>query len=116
VVLPIELGSSEVLEVAMTPSLPPAFVDNGVLTPNSEALFEKELSDLIVKLEAFSTGYGKEIASVLARNASDDIIRKVEKSLNKRKMQNSELATRLAVHTHPAIESPYRSFSTLHLN
>jgi hypothetical protein len=31
-------------------------------------------------------------------------------------MENSELATRLAVHTHPTIKSPYRSFSTLHLN
>jgi hypothetical protein len=93
VVMPIELGSSEVLEVAMTPSpppskpyQPPAFVDNGVLAPNSEALFGKKLCDLLVKLEAVSTGYGKEIASFLVGNASDYIIRKVEKSLSKRKI------------------------------
>jgi hypothetical protein len=92
--MPIELGSLEASDVAMTPSplssgsyQPPAFVDSGgVLAPNSEALFGKEICDLLVSLEAVSTDYGKEIASILARNASNDIIRKVEKSLSKRKI------------------------------
>jgi hypothetical protein len=53
----------------------------GVLAPNSEALFAKELSDLLVSLKAASPGYGMEIACVLAGKAYEDIIRKVEKSL-----------------------------------
>jgi hypothetical protein len=62
-------------------------VDNGgVLAPNSEALYGKEVCDLLVSLEAVNPGYGKEIACVLAGNASDDLIRKVEKSLWKRKV------------------------------
>jgi hypothetical protein len=51
----IKLGSLQALEVAMTPSSPPsehfqppAFVDSGVLAPSSEALFVKELCDLLV--------------------------------------------------------------------
>jgi hypothetical protein len=36
-------------------------------------------------LEAASPGYGMEIASILAGKASDDIIRKVEKSLRRKK-------------------------------
>jgi hypothetical protein len=53
----------------------------GVLASNSDALFAKELSDLLISLETVSPGYGMEIASVLAGKASKDIIRKVEKSL-----------------------------------
>jgi hypothetical protein len=60
-------------------------VDAGVLAPNSEALFAKELSDLLVSLEVTSPGYGMEIAFVLAGKASDNIIRKVEKSLRRKK-------------------------------
>jgi hypothetical protein len=52
-----------------------------VLASNSEALFGKELCDLLVRLEAASPGYGMEIASVLTGNASEDVIKKVEKSL-----------------------------------
>jgi hypothetical protein len=52
-----------------------------VLAPNSETLFAKELSDLLVSLEAASPGYDMEIACVLVGKASEDIIRKVEKSL-----------------------------------
>jgi hypothetical protein len=87
----VELGSLEsVAMVAMT-SLPPAseepdFVDTGgVLAPNSEALFGKELCDLLVSLEAANPGYGKEIACVLAGKASKGLIRKVEKSLRSRR-------------------------------
>ena len=53
----------------------------GMLAPNSEALFATELFDLLICLEATSPGYGKNIACVLAENASEDLIRKVEKSL-----------------------------------
>jgi hypothetical protein len=71
--------------------LPPAseeldFVDTGgVLAPNSEALFGKELCDLLVSLEVANPGYGKEIACVLTEKASKGLIRKVEKSLRSRK-------------------------------
>jgi hypothetical protein len=92
-VLPMELGSLEACAVAMTPSPPPlkpcqapAIVESGgVLAPNSEALFGKELCDLLVSLEAASPGYGMEIASVLARKASEAIIKKVEKSFRKKR-------------------------------
>jgi hypothetical protein len=86
--LPLELGSlgsSEALAVATAPSQPqsPPYVDNGVLTHNAEALFARELSGLLASLEAASPGYGKDIDCVLAGKASDDIIRKVEKSLRR---------------------------------
>jgi hypothetical protein len=92
--LPIEPGSLEALEVSMSPSPPLSepckplvFVDTGgVLAPNSEDLFGKELCDLLVSLKAVSTGYDKKITSVLTGNDSDDIIRKVEKFLSKRKI------------------------------
>jgi hypothetical protein len=86
----VELGSLESMAVAMT-SLPPVseepdFVDNrGVLAPNSEALFGKELCDLLLSLEAAIPGYGKEIACVLAGKASKGLIKKVEKSLRSRR-------------------------------
>jgi hypothetical protein len=54
----------------------------GVLAPNSEALFGKEICDLLISLEAASPGYGKEIACVLAGDTSEDLIKKVEKSLS----------------------------------
>jgi hypothetical protein len=38
---------------------------------------------LLASLEAASPGYGKDIACVLARKASEDMIRMVEKSLRK---------------------------------
>jgi hypothetical protein len=64
----VELGSLESMAVAMT-SLPPVseepdFVNTGgVLAPNSESLFGKELCDLLVSLEAAIPRYGKEILS-----------------------------------------------------
>jgi hypothetical protein len=57
----------------------------GVLAPNSETLFAKELSDLLVSLEAVSHGYGMDIARVLAGKASEDMIKKVEKSLRSKR-------------------------------
>ena len=55
-----------------------------MLVPNSEALFGKEVCDLLVDLEAACPGYGKDIASVLAGTASDGVFMKVEKSLRRR--------------------------------
>jgi hypothetical protein len=86
----VELGSLESVAVAMTPSPsspePSNFVDTGgVLAPNFEAFFGKELCDLLVSLEAASPGYGKEIACVLTGKASKSLIRKVEKSLTRRR-------------------------------
>jgi hypothetical protein len=48
----------------------------GVLAPNSEALFGKEICNLLVSLEAASPGYGKELACVLSRKASKELIKK----------------------------------------
>jgi hypothetical protein len=50
----------------------------GVLAPNSEALFGKELCDLLVNLDTASLGYGMKIACVLAGKAFEDMIKKVE--------------------------------------
>jgi hypothetical protein len=52
----------------------------GELASDSKALFGKELCDLIVNLEAVSSGYGKEIVCVLAGTTSYDITRNVDKS------------------------------------
>jgi hypothetical protein len=91
VMLPIEVGSFEALAVATAtsplqsePCQLPTYADNGgVLAPSSETIFVKELCGLLASLEAASPGYGKDIACVLARMASEDIMRKVEKSLSK---------------------------------
>jgi hypothetical protein len=55
------------------------------LAHNSDTLFAKELFDLLVNLEAASFGYDMKIGSVLAEKASNDIIRKVEKSLRSKR-------------------------------
>jgi hypothetical protein len=85
VLLPLEEGSDGALAMAVVPSQPQslASVDSGVLAHSSDALFAKELCGLLASLEAASPGYGKDIACVLAGKASDDIIRKVEKSFKK---------------------------------
>jgi hypothetical protein len=57
----------------------------GVLAPNSKALVAKELSDLLVSLEAASPGYGMEIACVLAGKASKELVEKVEKVLKSKR-------------------------------
>ena len=57
--------------------------DACVLAPNSDALFAKELCDLLVRLEAAIPGYGKDIACALAGEASAGVIMKVEKSLRR---------------------------------
>ena len=77
VVLPMELGSLQALAVASTSSVG----SGGVLAPVSEALFAKELCGLLDCLEATSPGFGKDVDCVLAGKASEDEIRKVEKSL-----------------------------------
>jgi hypothetical protein len=66
-------------------SLSDEIAEASVLVPSSEDLFSKELSDLLVSLEAASPGYSMEIASVLAGKASEDMIRKVEKSLRSKR-------------------------------
>jgi hypothetical protein len=66
-----------------------------VLAPNFEALFVKELCDLLVSLEAASPGCGMEIASVLVGKASEDIIKKVEKSF-RRKRKKRVISWKLA--------------------
>jgi hypothetical protein len=86
VVLPLESEPFEALGMATTPSPPsesPAYMASGVLEHSHEALFGKELCGLIASLEVVSPGYGKDIACVLAGKASEDLIRKVEKSLRK---------------------------------
>jgi hypothetical protein len=94
--LPMEVGSFEALAVATTtsplqsePCQLPAYTDNGgVLATSSKAIFAKELCGLLASLEAASHGYDNDIARVLAGKASEDIIRKVEKSLSKVSLWN----------------------------
>jgi hypothetical protein len=84
--LPLELGSVEALAVASVPSpsqKPASKVSREVLAHSFEALFGTELSGLLASLEDVSPGYGKDISCVLAGKASEDMIRKVEKSLRK---------------------------------
>jgi hypothetical protein len=86
VVPPLELGSSEALIVASMPSPSQSLasmVTGDVSVDKADALFVAELSGLLSSLEAVSPGYGKDIACVLAGEASEDMIRKVEKSLKK---------------------------------
>jgi hypothetical protein len=66
-------------------SLSDEVAEAGVLALNSDALFAKELSALLVSLEAAIPGYGMEIACVLAGKASEHTIRKVEKSLRSKR-------------------------------
>jgi hypothetical protein len=73
------------MDIGHVVSLSDEIAEIGVLAPNSEALFRKELSDLLVILEAVSPGYGMEITCVLAGKASEDMIKKVEKSLRSKK-------------------------------
>jgi hypothetical protein len=94
VVPSLELGSLESLVVTSAPSPPSSgpcqslatlSSEAGVLAPNSETLFGKELCDLLVRLETASPGYGMKIASILVGNASEDVIKKVEMSLRIKK-------------------------------
>jgi hypothetical protein len=58
-------------------------VTGEVLTVEADALFAAELCGLLASLEAVSPRYGMDIACVLAEQALEDMIRKVEKSLRK---------------------------------
>jgi hypothetical protein len=73
------------MDIGHVVSLSDEIAEIGVLAPNSETLFAKKLSDLLVSLETASPGYGMEIACVLAGKASEYMIKKVEKSLRSKK-------------------------------
>jgi hypothetical protein len=73
------------VDIGHVVSLSDEIIKIGMLAPNSEVLFAKELSNLLISLEAASHGYGMEIACVLAEKASEDIIKKVEKSLRSKR-------------------------------
>jgi hypothetical protein len=86
VVIPLELGSFEALTVASTPSPPQSLssvVTREVSAVDADALFAAEICGLLASLEATSPRYGKDIVCVLAGHASEDMIRKVKKSLRK---------------------------------
>jgi hypothetical protein len=73
------------VDIGHVVSLSDEIIEIGMLAPNSEVLFAKELSNLSISLEAASQGYGMEIACVLVEKASEDIIKKVEKSLRSKR-------------------------------
>jgi hypothetical protein len=78
----LESGSFEAVVVTTSPSRLPVSLDSGgVLVRRSEATFAKELCRLLASLEMASSGYGKDIACVLAGKASEDRIKKLKKSL-----------------------------------
>jgi hypothetical protein len=86
VVLPLELGSFEALTVSSTPSPHQSLdsvVTRDVPADNVDALFAAELCGLLASLETVSPRYGRDIAYILVHKASDDLIRKVKKSLRK---------------------------------
>jgi hypothetical protein len=86
----------------MAPTVPPVdlgqsldFVDFGGkvnkvtdLAPNSEALFAKELLNLLVRLEVAIPGSGKEIASLLSEKATMDKVKKVKEYLRSKSKIN----------------------------
>jgi hypothetical protein len=73
------------MDIGHVVSLSDEIAEIGVLSPNSEALFAKELSYLLVSLEAVSPGYGMELACVLAGKVSEDMIKKMKKSLRSKR-------------------------------
>jgi hypothetical protein len=81
-VLPLEVDSFEAL-VTLPPQSSASLVSGAMLAHSSNALFAKELCGLFTSLEAVSSGYGKDIAYVLAGQASEDLIKKVDNSLKK---------------------------------
>jgi hypothetical protein len=81
-VLPLELGSFEAL-MTLSPQSSTSLVSGAVVKHSSDALFAKELCDLLASLEAVSPRYGKDIDCILAGQASEDLIMKVENSLKK---------------------------------
>jgi hypothetical protein len=81
------LATLPFIDIGHVVSLSDKIVEAGVLAPNSEALFAKELSDLLVSLEAASPGYGIEITCVLARKASEDMIKKGREIAQKQKKE-----------------------------
>jgi hypothetical protein len=62
---------------------------------DSEALFAKELCDLLITLESACPGSGKEIVDILTGKDSRDIIKKVKKSL-KSKCKKSDRARKVS--------------------
>jgi hypothetical protein len=81
-VLPLELGSFEAL-VALPPQSPTSLVSGAAVEHSSDALFAKELCGLLTILEAVSPGYDNDIDCVLVGRALEDLIMKVENSLEK---------------------------------
>jgi hypothetical protein len=82
----LELCGESSVAVASTPSPPQSLasvVTRKVSADKADALFTAELCGLLSSLEEVSPGYGKDIACILAREALEDMIRKVEKSLRK---------------------------------
>jgi hypothetical protein len=93
-----QVNSLGISAVASTPpqvdlSQPLDFVDLGGKVNekdalSSEALFAKELCDLLVSLEAAIPGSSKEIASILTEKATMDKVKKVEAYLHSRSMKS----------------------------
>jgi hypothetical protein len=84
--LPLERGLFEAPMVAPTPSPPQksaSVISGEVLAHSSEALFGTKLCGLLASLEVASPGCGKDIACILAEKVSEDMIKKMEKSLRK---------------------------------
>jgi hypothetical protein len=86
VVLTLKLGSFEAFLAASTPSPPQSLasvVTEEVSADKADALFAAELCGLLASLKVIIPRYGKDIVCVLARQASEEMITKVEKSLRK---------------------------------
>jgi hypothetical protein len=63
-------------------------IEPGALAPNFDVLFARELSDLLVRLEASSPGTSKEVARLLAEKTSTCKIQKVKEYLRSRSKKN----------------------------
>jgi hypothetical protein len=80
------LGSSVVA------SMPLALEPHQLLVSvDSEALFAKDLCDLLVSLEAASPGYGKEIACLLLGKDTGDKVKKVKEYLRSKSKKSGAI-------------------------
>jgi hypothetical protein len=99
----LQVDSLVTSEVASTPPLVEAsccgdkVIESSALAPNSDALFARELGDLLARLEAASPGSSKEIARLLEDKSSRGKIQKVKEYLKSRSRKSGATRNKSAV-------------------
>jgi hypothetical protein len=99
----LQVDSLVTSEVASTPPLVEAsccgdkVIESSALAPNSDALFARDLGDLLARLEAASPGSSKEIARLLEDKSSRGKIQKVKEYLKSRSRKSGATRNESAV-------------------